>query len=195
MPVEPRLEIRHEGEPIAVMSGADLQALHPRDYRADFHCVTGWSVTGLIWTGVPLREILASVAIVDAPAPYLVARAGDRRKVAFMWEDATADDVILATHLNRASLDDRHGRLCGSYHRASTPARARNISSRSTFAPTRPGSCRKNTSGPACPMRNDTRSCRAGRSGCHTGSRFLVPRTWLSGRYAATAPHILDDIH
>ena len=109
MPVEPRLEIKNEGEPIAVVTGADLRALQPRDCRADFHCVTTWSVTGLIWTGVPLREALASVGITEAPAPYLVARAGDRRKAAFIWEDAIADNVILATHLNAALLDDRHG--------------------------------------------------------------------------------------
>ncbi|MEV4283147.1 molybdopterin-dependent oxidoreductase [Actinoplanes xinjiangensis] len=109
MPVEPRLEIRNEGELIAVLSGADLQALGPREHTADFHCVTTWSVTGLAWTGVPLREALASVGMSDAPAPYLVARAGDRRKAVFTWDDATAEDVLLATHLNGAALDDRHG--------------------------------------------------------------------------------------
>ncbi len=109
MPLEPRLEITQEGEPIAVVTGADLLTLKPRDQRADFHCVTTWSVTGLIWTGVPLREVFASVGISDAPTPYLVARAGDRRKIAFVWEDAVADDVILATHLNGAPLGDRHG--------------------------------------------------------------------------------------
>lgn len=109
MPVEPRLEITNEGEPIAVVTGADLQALEPRDHRADFHCVTTWSVTGLVWTGVPLREVFTSVGIIDAPAPYLVARAGDGDRVAFAWEDATADNVVLATHLNGAPLDARHG--------------------------------------------------------------------------------------
>lgn len=110
MPAEPRLEIRHEGEPIAVVTGADLEALHPRDHLADFHCVTGWSVKGLTWTGVPLREVLASVGIIQAPTPYLVARTGDRRKAAFVWEDAVAENVVLATHLNGARLDDRHGK-------------------------------------------------------------------------------------
>ncbi|MBI3686907.1 MAG: molybdopterin-dependent oxidoreductase [Actinobacteria bacterium] len=109
MPAEPRLEIRNDGDLIAVLTGADLQALKPRDHRADFHCVTTWSVTGLIWTGVPLREAFASVGITDAPAPYLVARTGDRRTVAFRWEDATAETVVLATHLNGAPLDRRHG--------------------------------------------------------------------------------------
>lgn len=124
MPVEPRLEITNEGEPIAVVTGADLQALEPRDHRADFHCVTTWSVTGLVWTGVPLREVFTSVGIIDAPAPYLVARAGDGDRVAFTWEDATADNVVLATHLNGAPLDARHARRCGSSRRANTATRA-----------------------------------------------------------------------
>ena len=64
MPVEPRLEIKNEGEPIAVITGANLQALKPHEHRADFHCVTTWSVTGLIWTGVPLREVFASIGII-----------------------------------------------------------------------------------------------------------------------------------
>jgi DMSO/TMAO reductase YedYZ molybdopterin-dependent catalytic subunit len=109
MPVEPGLEVTRAGAPVAVLSAADLAALCPRDHRADFHCVTGWSVTGLVWTGIPLREVFASVGITDAPAPYLVARAGDRRKAGFVWEDAVAEDVVLATHLNGTPLDDRHG--------------------------------------------------------------------------------------
>jgi DMSO/TMAO reductase YedYZ molybdopterin-dependent catalytic subunit len=108
-PTEPRLEISNGGVAIATVTGADLQALGPRDRRADFHCVTTWSVTGLVWTGVPLREVFASVGIVDAPAPYLVVRAADGGRAVFMWEDATADDVMLATHLNGAPLDGRHG--------------------------------------------------------------------------------------
>ena len=109
MPIQPGLEIRNEGEPVAVLSAADLQALGPREHTADFHCVTTWSVTGLVWPGVPLREVLASVGISDAPAPYLTARAGDRCKAVFIWKDAVADNVLLATHLNGAALDDRHG--------------------------------------------------------------------------------------
>jgi len=109
MPIEPRLDIRSEGEPVAALTAADLQALRPRDHTADFHCVTTWSVTRLTWTGVPLRDVFASVGISEAPAPYLLARAGDRRKAAFTWQDAIADDVLVATRLNGAALDDRHG--------------------------------------------------------------------------------------
>ncbi|MBB4742260.1 DMSO/TMAO reductase YedYZ molybdopterin-dependent catalytic subunit [Actinoplanes octamycinicus] len=109
MPGEPRLEIRREGELVTVLTAADLRVLGPREHTADFHCVTTWSVTGLVWTGVPLREVLASVGMPEPPTPYLVARAGDRRKAAFTAADAYADDVLLATHLNGAALDARHG--------------------------------------------------------------------------------------
>lgn len=108
-PSQPRLEITREGAPVAVLTGADFQALGPTDHRADFHCVTTWSVTGLTWTGVPLRDVLAAVGIRQAPAPYLLARAGDRRRVGLLWEDAVVEDVVLATHLDGVLLDDRHG--------------------------------------------------------------------------------------
>ncbi len=55
------------------------------------------------------RNRCASVGIVSAPARYLVARSGDRRKAAFLWDDAVAADVIVATHLDGAPLDARHG--------------------------------------------------------------------------------------
>ena len=55
--------------PVAVLTAADLQALGPREHTADFHCVTTWSVTGLVWTGVPLVTVLASVGLAAAPVP------------------------------------------------------------------------------------------------------------------------------
>jgi len=109
MPADPRPEISYDGERLAVITTTVLRALGTHEHPADFHCVTTWSVTGLTWTGVSLREIFASIGITDPPAPYLVARAGDQGRAAFMWEDAVADDVLLATHLDGAPLDDRHG--------------------------------------------------------------------------------------
>lgn len=106
---EPTLEVTRRGASVAVLTAADLHALGPREQRADFHCVTTWSVTGLDWTGVPLGEVLAAVGVTEATAPYLVARAADGARAAYTWEDATAGDVLLATHLNGVPLDARHG--------------------------------------------------------------------------------------
>ena len=109
MPHDPHLDITKDGVIIGQLGAAELEALGPSDHRADFHCVTTWSVTGLIWTGVPLHRALASVGISDAPSDYLVARAGDHRRATFVWDDAIADDVLLATHLNGELLGHRHG--------------------------------------------------------------------------------------
>lgn len=105
----PRLEVTRAGAPVAVLTAADLDTLGPREHRADFHCVTTWSATGLVWTGVPLREVLASVGITAAAAPYLVARGADGYRAVFVWADATAPDVIVATGLDGSVLDARHG--------------------------------------------------------------------------------------
>ena len=107
--LEPSLEVTLEREPLARVSAEMLEALGPRDVRADFHCVTTWSVQGLRWRGVPLREVLAAIGITEAPVPYAVAHGGDRQRTAFVWEDLTADDVLLATHLDGQPLDARHG--------------------------------------------------------------------------------------
>ena len=109
LPAGPSLELTLEDTRLAVLSGADLHALGPREQRADFHCVTTWSVVGLHWTGFPLRDVLASVAVTEATAPYLVARAADGSRAVLTWVDATAHDVLLATHLNGVPLDARHG--------------------------------------------------------------------------------------
>ena len=35
-----------------------LRALPATEFKADIHCVTGWSRLGDTWTGVPIREVL-----------------------------------------------------------------------------------------------------------------------------------------
>jgi DMSO/TMAO reductase YedYZ molybdopterin-dependent catalytic subunit len=108
-PAEPALEITLEGEVIARVTRDILEGLGSRDVMADFHCVTTWSVTDLVWRGVPLGEVLAAVGITDPPTPYVVAQGADGCWTAFVWEDVTADNVLVATHLGGAPLDARHG--------------------------------------------------------------------------------------
>ena len=108
-PAVPSLQVGLEGEALARVTGQMLEGLGPRDVTADFHCVTTWSVTELVWRGVPLREVLVAVGITKPPAPYVVARGADGCWTALVWEDVTAEDVLLATHLDGAPLDARHG--------------------------------------------------------------------------------------
>jgi len=109
MPDAPSLVITINGNSAADLGPDDFSRLEPAEHQADFHCVTTWSVTGLVWTGVPLVAVLASVGIHEAPTPYARVRAGDRRSAYFLWDDLVADDVILATHLNGEVLGARHG--------------------------------------------------------------------------------------
>lgn len=109
VPDDPVVELSVEREPLATVPLSLLDELGPRDLRADFHCVTTWSVQGLLWRGVPLREVLAAVGVTEAPAPYVVAKGADGPWTQFLWEDLVAEDVFLATLLGGEPLDGRHG--------------------------------------------------------------------------------------
>lgn len=104
-----RLIISVDREPVGEVTEVDLEALGLNDYTADFHCVTTWTVKDLVWTGVPFRQVAASFGLDEDSAPFVVARAADHRRGHFLTTDALAPDVILATRLNGAPLDGRHG--------------------------------------------------------------------------------------
>lgn len=110
MPLPPlRLTIHMEGEPVGELTESDLEALGPSDFSADVHCATGWSAKDLIWTGVPLHQVVASLGINEASSPFLVAKSTDKLRGHFLTSDALSPDVILATRLNGEALDGRHG--------------------------------------------------------------------------------------
>jgi DMSO/TMAO reductase YedYZ molybdopterin-dependent catalytic subunit len=53
VPAQPTLEVGGAvSEPFA-LALAELKTMPRREVVADFHCVAGWSVTGLRWEGVP----------------------------------------------------------------------------------------------------------------------------------------------
>ena len=117
MPDEPLLEVSNGGRGLGVVTAADLQALGPRVQRADFHCVTTWSVRGLDWTGVPRRAVFASVGITDAP-PRLVSPSqyGYKSVKHLVAIDFRAEKprVMAKEHLRaRVALEERHPRLPG----------------------------------------------------------------------------------
>ena len=109
MPSEPRIDFFRAGAAIGTVGIEELTAIGLRDVVADFHCVTTWSVIGVTWTGVPLVDILASLGITGEVCQFLVAEAADHRRATFVWEDAVATDVLLATHLDGEPLGPRHG--------------------------------------------------------------------------------------
>lgn len=78
---------------------------------ADFHCVAGWSATGLRWEGVAFaalyREVLAPRAAGTVTHVKFVGADG-HWSVALL-EDVLGDDVLLAEHLDGRPLDGDHG--------------------------------------------------------------------------------------
>jgi DMSO/TMAO reductase YedYZ molybdopterin-dependent catalytic subunit len=89
----------------------ELQALPRREVVSDFHCVAGWSATGLRWEGVPFaafhREVLAPRAAGTVTHVKFVGSDG-HWSVALL-EDVLGDDVLLADHLDGRPLDGKHG--------------------------------------------------------------------------------------
>lgn len=93
--------------------GDELAALPRVTRRADFHCVTTWSVRDLEWGGVRFADFHhALVAPRVRPrdgAVHVVLRAQDGYRVCMLLEDLLGPDVLLADTLDGESLGVAHG--------------------------------------------------------------------------------------
>ena len=98
--------------PLALEVGR-LRQFDRRELRADFHCVTTWSVLDLRWNGWPLRDLWREVISPEAGpsdrASHLVAIGRDGFRAILFLEDALANDVFVADTLDGAPLDSVHG--------------------------------------------------------------------------------------
>jgi DMSO/TMAO reductase YedYZ molybdopterin-dependent catalytic subunit len=111
VPDDPALEVGGAvSEPFA-MPLRDLKAFARREVIADFHCVAGWSATGLRWEGVLYadfhHDVLAPRAVGKVTHVKFVGMDG-HYSVALL-EDLLRDDVLLAENLNGHPLDPQHG--------------------------------------------------------------------------------------
>ena len=92
---------------------ADLATLPRREMTADLHCVAGWSATDLRWEGVAFetfyREVIEPSLRSDAPVTHVVFEGLDGYRSIVAIEDALAEDVLLAEHLDGLPLDSDHG--------------------------------------------------------------------------------------
>jgi DMSO/TMAO reductase YedYZ molybdopterin-dependent catalytic subunit len=99
-------------EPFSVPLAA-LATLPRCEATADFHCVAGWSATNLRWEGVAFatfyRTIIEPALPPDATVTHLVFRGLDGYRSIVLIEDALADDVLIAQHLDGRPLDGDHG--------------------------------------------------------------------------------------
>jgi DMSO/TMAO reductase YedYZ molybdopterin-dependent catalytic subunit len=113
VPNDPEIEITGAvTEPFALPL-CRLAALPRRELTADFHCVAGWSATGLRWEGVAFeafyRTVIEPTLRPGPPVTHVVFRGLDRYKSIATIEDALGDDVLIAEHLEGRPLDSDHG--------------------------------------------------------------------------------------
>lgn len=88
---------------------ADLAARPPVALRADFHCVSGWSVPGARWEGVAVADLLDTVGVLRQ-AEAIRFESGDGVYVDYLdLATARREGVILAMKLNGADLSPERG--------------------------------------------------------------------------------------
>jgi DMSO/TMAO reductase YedYZ molybdopterin-dependent catalytic subunit len=113
VPADPAIAIVGAvAEPVTVPL-AELGGLPRRELTADFHCVAGWSATGLRWEGVAFetfyRRVLEPSAGPEPAVSHLVFAGLDGYRAAVRLDDALADDVLIAERLDGRPLDPDHG--------------------------------------------------------------------------------------
>ena len=92
------------------------QVAHTRD----FYCVEGWGVTGVLWSGITVRELMER-ADIDPLATHLIFHSGDGVYTdSLTLEEALRLDTLLAHGLDGAPLTPEMGQplrlvLPGSY--------------------------------------------------------------------------------
>ncbi|MEJ7563087.1 MAG: molybdopterin-dependent oxidoreductase, partial [Ilumatobacteraceae bacterium] len=113
VPADPVIEIRGAVADDVDVPLATLASLPRQVLNADFHCVAGWSATGLQWEGVAFEDFYRRLVVPalppDAAVTHLEFRGLDGYKSVVTLEDALADDVLIAEHLDGEPLNSDHG--------------------------------------------------------------------------------------
>lgn len=86
------------------LSYANLKSLPQTTQQGVFHCVTGWSVQNLTWTGVKMTDLLAQVKPLPT-ATYITLYSSDGAYTdSISLQQAGQPDVMLAHSMNNAPL-------------------------------------------------------------------------------------------
>lgn len=108
-----QLEIGGDVEAVVRVDAQMLASLDRIEQRADFHCVTTWSVQGVRWSGVRFADFHAQVvqarARPAADARLVVFHGEDGYRSSLPLDDLLAPDVMLADGLDGESLGVAHG--------------------------------------------------------------------------------------
>jgi DMSO/TMAO reductase YedYZ molybdopterin-dependent catalytic subunit len=91
------------------LSYDELLALPRAHQVSDFHCVTGWSVHGVRWTGVRLHELLRLAGPLPAAHAIRFVSAEEPYDDSLTLEQALLPDVLLAYRMDGRPLSRPHG--------------------------------------------------------------------------------------
>lgn len=113
VPTDPVLQIRGVVTEAFDVPLSSLATLPRRELVADLHCVAGWSATNLRWEGVSFGTVystfIAPALPPGTPVTHVVFRGLDGYRSVVSIEDALADDVLIAEHLDGRPLSSDHG--------------------------------------------------------------------------------------
>lgn len=113
VPVDPAVEIDGAVADPLSLPLADLTTLPRREITVDFHCVAGWSAIGLRWAGVGFdtlwRKVIEPSAHPDVMVSHIAVSGLDGYRSVLSIDDAMAEDVLIADHLDGQPLDGDHG--------------------------------------------------------------------------------------
>jgi DMSO/TMAO reductase YedYZ molybdopterin-dependent catalytic subunit len=113
VPANPALEITGAVREPVTVAMSELSTLPRTEQTSDFHCVAGWSATGLRWEGVGFTTFYRSIIEPQlSPAmsvTHVVFCGLDRYRAIVSVEDALQKDVLLADRLDDEPLSLAHG--------------------------------------------------------------------------------------
>ena len=104
------IEVSNDRSTVRKITHDELRAMPRDDMLADFHCVAGWSVQNLQWSGVRLRTLFATLAQDQTErTTHLRFVGADGFRSVLRLDDALVPDAMLADHLNGLPLGGEHG--------------------------------------------------------------------------------------
>lgn len=113
IPPDPAIQVTGAIRAPITLTLSDLGRLPRVERVADFHCVAGWSATGLRWEGVAFAQLYRTLieprSTPAATVTHVVFRGWDGFSSAVLLEDALAEDVLVATGLDGQPLSPAHG--------------------------------------------------------------------------------------
>jgi DMSO/TMAO reductase YedYZ molybdopterin-dependent catalytic subunit len=104
-----RLQVGGLVDQPATYSLADVLAMPSTRQIKDYHCVTGWVVPHVAWTGVRLSDFLARVSPRPEAKYVLFASADGSYTESLSMDQAQLSDVMLAYKLNDKPLSAEQG--------------------------------------------------------------------------------------